>query len=75
MANKPIHILRYGTVAEKAHLDRAISTYDYLSINGNTAAYVSTAIAKFIVARFFSKEEKGYFIDPIHMRSNVIYIC
>ena len=35
MANKPIHILRYGTVAEKVHLEKAISAYDYLSINGN----------------------------------------
>ena len=25
MANKPIHILRYGTVAEKVHLEKAIS--------------------------------------------------
>lgn len=63
--NKPIHILRYGTVAEKIHLEKAISSYDYLSINGNTAAYVSGAIAKFIVEKFFSKPEKGYFIDPI----------
>lgn len=63
--NKSIHILRYGTVAEKEHLAKAISAYDYLSINGNTAAYVSTAIAKFIVAKFFSKPEKGFFIDPI----------
>ena len=65
MPNKPVHILRYGTVAEKAHLEKAISAYDYLSINGNTAAYVSTAIAKFIVDKFFSKPEKGFFIDPI----------
>lgn len=62
---KPIHILRYGTVAEKKHLSEAISSYDYLSINGNTAAYVSNAIAKFIVEKFFSKPQKGYFIDPI----------
>lgn len=62
---KPIHILRYGTVAEKKHLSNAISSYDYLSINGNTAAYVSNAIAKFIVEKFFSKPQKGYFIDPI----------
>jgi len=65
MPNKPVHILRYGTVAEKAHLEKAISAYDYLSINGNTAAYVSSAIAKFIVDKFFSKPEKGFFIDPI----------
>lgn len=63
--NKPIHIIRYGTVAEKIHLEKAISSYDYLSINGNSAAYVSSAIAKFIVEKFFSKPEKGYFIDPI----------
>lgn len=65
MAEKTIHILRYGTVAEKVHLEKAISAYDYLSINGNTAAYVSTAIAKFIVDKFFSKQDKGFFIDPI----------
>lgn len=63
--NKPIHILRYGTVAEKVHLEKAISSYDYLSINGNSAAYVSSAIAKFVVEKFFSKPDKGYFIDPI----------
>ena len=65
MANKPIHILRYGTVAEKVHLEKAISAYDYLSINGNSAAYVASAIAKFIVEKFFSKPDKGFFIDPI----------
>ncbi len=65
MANKVVHILRYGTVAEKAHLEKAISAYDYLSINGNTAAYVSTAIAKFIVDKFFSNQDRGFFIDPI----------
>lgn len=65
MAVKPIHILRYGTVADKIHLEKAISAYDYLSINGNTAAYVSSAIAKFIVEKFFSKQDKGFFIDPI----------
>ena len=65
MSNKPIHILRYGTVAEKVHLEKAISAYDYLSINGNSAAYVASAIAKFIVAKFFSKPDKGFFIDPI----------
>ena len=63
--NKPVHILRYGTVAEKVHLEKAFSAYDYLSINGNTAAFVSNAIAKFIVEKFFSRKDKGYFIDPI----------
>ena len=61
MANKPIHILRYGTVAEKVHLEKALSAYDYLSINGNSAAYVASAIAKFIVVKFFSKPDKGFF--------------
>ena len=65
MKNKPIHILRYGTVAEKVHLEKSLSAYDYLSINGNSAAYVSSAIAKFIVEKFFTKPEKGFFIDPI----------
>ena len=65
MMSRAIHILRYGTVAEKVHLEKAISAYDYLSINGNTAAYVSSAIAKFIVEKFFSNSEKGFFIDPI----------
>ena len=65
MPNRPIHILRYGTVAERVHLEKAISAYDYLAINGNSAAYVSTAISKFIVEKFFSKPEKGFFIDPI----------
>jgi len=60
-----VHILRYGTVAEKIHLEKAFSAFDYLSINGNTAAYVSNAIAKFIVEKFFSSNDKGYFIDPI----------
>ena len=64
-AKKSIHILRYGTVAEKIHLEKAITAYDYLSINGNTAAYVSNAIAKFVVAKFFSRKDKGFFIDPI----------
>lgn len=63
--NKPVHILRYGTVAEKAQLERAINAYDYLAINGNSAAYVSRAIAKFIVEKFFNNTEKGFFIDPI----------
>ena len=62
---KTIHILRYGTVAEKNHLRKAFSAYDYLSINGNTAAFVSNAIAGFIVEKFFSNKKKGYFIDPI----------
>ncbi len=57
--------MRYGNVAETLHLGKAISAYDYLSINGNSAAYVSSAIAKFIVEKFFSKPEKGFFIDPI----------
>lgn len=65
MPIKPMHILRYGTVAEKVHLEKALSAYDCLSINGNSAAYVSNAIAKFIVEKFFSKPEKGFFIDPI----------
>ncbi len=65
MKDKTIHILRYGTVAEKVHLEKALSAYDYLSINGNTAAYVSNAIAQFIVDKFFSTPEKGFFIDPI----------
>ena len=50
---KTKHILRYGTVAEKNHLKKAISSFDYLSINGNTAAFVSNAIAGFIVEKFF----------------------
>ena len=62
---KPVHILRYGTVAGKAHLEKAINAYDYLAINGNSAAYVSRAIAKFVVEKFFNKKEKGFFIDPI----------
>ncbi len=65
MANKTIHILRYGTAAEKTHLEKAISSYDYLGINGNSAAYVAGAISKFIVEKFFSKPDKGFFIDPI----------
>lgn len=65
MNTKVIHILRYGTVAEKTHLEKAISAYDYLSINGNTAAYISTAIAGFVVDKFFAKPDKGFFIDPI----------
>jgi hypothetical protein len=65
MLKKSIHVLRYGTVAEKAHLEKTISAYDYLSINGNTAAYVSSAIAKFVVDKFFSNLDKGFFIDPI----------
>ncbi len=65
MRIRPIHILRYGTVAEKIHLEKALGAYDYLSINGNTAAYVSNAISQFIVDKFFSKPEKGFFIDPI----------
>ena len=63
--NKIVHILRYGTAADKAHLETAMSAFDYLSINGNSAAYVSNAIAKFIVAKFFSNKDKGFFIDPI----------
>ena len=63
--NRPVHILRYGTVAEKAQLEKAINAYDYLAINGNSAAYVSRAIAKFVVEKFFSKREKGFIIDPI----------
>jgi hypothetical protein len=63
--NKVVHILRYGTVAEKTHLERTINTYDSLIINGNSAAYVSRAIAKFVVERFLNKPEKGFIIDPI----------
>lgn len=63
--SKPIHILRYGTVADKSHLEKAINAYDFLSINGNTAAYVSNAIATFVVHKFFDKPDKGFFIDPI----------
>ena len=63
--NKPIHILRYGTVAEKVYSEKALSSYDYLSINGNTAAFVSNAISRFVVEKFFSRKDKGYFIDPI----------
>lgn len=59
------HILRYGTVGDKAHLKKAINTYDYLAINANSAAYVSSSIAKFVVDEFFNNDSKGYFIDPI----------
>ena len=60
-----MHLLRYGTAAEKIHLERTINTYDSLIINGNSAAYVSRAIAKFVVERFLDKKEKGFIIDPI----------
>jgi hypothetical protein len=63
--NNPVHILRYGTVAEKAQMEKAISTYDYLIINGNSAAFVSRAIAKFVVEKFFNDKKKGFIIDPI----------
>jgi hypothetical protein len=63
--DKVIHILRYGTVGEKTHIENAVKTYDYLGINGNSAAYVSSAIAKFVVEKFFRDETKGFFIDPI----------
>ena len=63
--SKPVHILRYGTVGEKAQLEKAINAYDCLVINGNSAAYVSRAIAKFVVEKFFDKKEKGFIIDPI----------
>ncbi len=63
--NKVVHILRYGTVADKLHIRRAISSFDYLCINANTAAYVSNAISSLIVENFFSNKEKGFFIDPI----------
>jgi hypothetical protein len=63
--NKVVHILRYGTIAEKTHLERTINTYDSLIINGNSAAFVSRAIAKFVVERFLNKPEKGFIIDPI----------
>jgi hypothetical protein len=63
--HKPVHILKYGTVAEKMKLKKAVNAYDYLSINGNSAAYVSRAIAKFVVEEFFNKPEKGFIIDPI----------
>lgn len=59
------HILRYGTVGDKVHLIKAINTFDYLAINANSAAYVSGAIAKFVVDEFFNNDSKGYFIDPI----------
>lgn len=59
------HILRYGTVGDKVHLKKAINTFDYLAINANSAAYVSGAIAKFVVDEFFNNDSKGYFIDPI----------
>jgi hypothetical protein len=65
MSNRAVHILRYGTVAEKTYLEKAISTYDYLSINGNSAAYVSRAISKFVVEKFFNDKNKGFIIDPI----------
>ena len=61
----PIHILRYGTVGDKAHLEKATNTFDYLAINANSAAYVSGAIAKFVVEKLFNSDKKGYFIDPI----------
>ncbi|NLF43443.1 MAG: hypothetical protein GX587_12165, partial [Bacteroidales bacterium] len=61
----PIHILRYGTVGDKIHLEKAISTFDYLAINANSAAYVSGAVAKFVIEKLFNNDKKGYFIDPI----------
>jgi hypothetical protein len=63
--NKTVHFLRYGTVAEKTHLERTINAYDYLVINGNSAAYVSRAIGKFVVEQFLNKQDKGFIIDPI----------
>lgn len=65
MADRIVHILRYGTVAEKKYLLKANKAYDYLSINGNSAAFVSSAIAKLITENFLTSPEKGYFIDPI----------
>lgn len=59
------HILRYGTVGDKVHLEKAVNAFDYLAINANSAAYVSGAIAKFVVLKFFNNTKKGYFIDPI----------
>ena len=59
------HILRYGTVGDNVHIKTAINTFDYLAINANSAAYVSGAIAKFVVDEFFNNNSKGYFIDPI----------
>jgi hypothetical protein len=65
MTNKLIHALRYGTAAEKKYLEKDISTYDFLAINGNTAAYSSASIAKLIIEKFMPNESKGFFIDPI----------
>ena len=60
-----LHILRFGTIGDKSHLENKLSSYDCLGINGNSAAYVSSSIAQLIVNNFFSNEDKGYFIDPI----------
>lgn len=47
------------------HIEKAINTFDFLTINANSAAYVSGAIAKYVVEKLFNNNDKGYFIDPI----------
>ncbi len=59
------HILRFGTVGDKIYLYKAANTFDYLAINANSAAYVTGALAKFVLEKFYNDASKGYFIDPI----------
>ena len=62
---KSVHILRYGTAADSSLICEYVSRYDYLAINGSTAAYVSGAIARLVLSKFLNNPQKGYFIDPL----------
>lgn len=60
------HMIRYGIPADEGYLIDFIDTYDSIVINGNIAAYLTAALARFVGERTVDKKGyKSFFIDPL----------
>ena len=55
------HFIRYGTNAEKKHIQKFIDSYDGIAFNANMVSMYPGSIANFL----YSNPEKDYFIDPL----------
>lgn len=60
------HMIRYGIPADERYLIDFIETYDSIVINGNIAAYLAAALARFVGEKTVDKKGyKPFFIDPL----------
>ena len=55
------HFIRYGTNAEKKHIQKFIESYDGIVFNANMVSMYAGSIANFL----YSNPKKEYFIDPL----------